>query len=397
MPSRNDSLTPEELARYSRHLALPEVGKAGQERLRASKVLVVGAGGLGSPAALYLAAAGVGTIGMADFDRVETHNLQRQILHGTEQVGNLKTTSAEKRLKSLNPHVAVRLHHEGVTPGNSVALFSEYDVIVDGSDNFPTRYLNNDSAFLAGKPVVYGSLFRFEGQASFFHPRAGTPCYRCLFPDPPAPDTVPNCSEAGVMGALPGIVGSLQAMEAIKHLLGIGETLRGRLLIFDLLTVRFRTLNIKKDPACPLCGEQARIKSIVPNNYDFSCASDGKTGPDPRMKSSDSGTCPLEVSVHEVQALLKESSGNVLLVDVREPHEVEICRIDGSRTLPMAEIPNHLDSLPHDRRLLVYCHHGYRSLQVTKYLRDKGFPAVSNVRGGIDAWGKEVDPSLPRY
>ena len=393
MPPTTDPLTPPELSRYSRHIILPEIGRSGQERLRRSRVLVVGAGGLGSPAALYLAAAGVGTLGLADFDRVEEHNLQRQILHGTRDVGTAKTDSAARRLRDLNPHVTVRPHPEGVTADNAVALFSEYDVVVDGSDNFPTRYLNNDSAYFAGKPLVYGSIFRFEGQASCFHPREGTPCYRCLFPDPPPPGAVPNCGEAGVIGALPGVIGSIQAMEAIKHLLNIGETLCGRLLTVDLLTAGFRTINLKKDPDCPLCGERARIRDIVAANYTTNCSAPSPGEPD----MTDSELPPLEVSVDEAKSLLDNAPGRALLLDVREPHEIEICRVAGSTCVPMNEIPQRIDSLPRDRHILVQCHHGGRSLRVTRYLRDRGFKAVSNIRGGIDAWAKTHDPEMARY
>ncbi len=397
MPLETAQLTPRELARYSRHIVLQEVGRKGQERLRSSKVLVVGAGGLGSPASLYLAAAGIGTIGVADFDRVEEHNLQRQILHGTTDVGNFKADSAEKQIHRLNPHVEIRLHEQGVSADNSVGLFSEYDVVVDGSDNFSTRYLNNDSAFFAGKPLVYGSIFKFEGQASFFNPRAGTPCYRCLFPEPPRPGAVPNCGEAGVFGALPGVIGSIQAMEAIKYLIGIGELLAGRLLVFDALRMNFRSLNLRKDPGCPLCGEQAEIDSVRSENYDFSCSA-GKNAEENSSGNRDKADpWPLEISVHKARSLLKADRSKVFLLDIREPYETEICRIEGSETIPMNEISEKLGSIPRDRHVLVFCHYGGRSLQTTKYLRNKGFPSVSNVAGGIDAWADEFDPSMPRY
>ncbi len=386
------ALSAQELTRYSRHLILPEVGREGQERLRRASVLIVGAGGLGSPAALYLAAAGIGRIGMADFDNVEEHNLQRQILHGSSDIGRPKVESAAARLTDLNPYIRISSHPDGLSPDNSTALFSKYDLILDGTDNFATRYLNNDSAFFAGKPLVYGSIFRFEGQASLFHPTDGTPCYRCLFPDPPPPGKIPNCADAGVLGALPGAIGSFQAIEAIKHLLGIGENLRGRLLIFDALAMTFRTINIKKDPDCPLCGGQPRISRIDPENYAFSCqqeadmeSGNGKGGP------------PLEVTVEETRGLVKRDSGDLDLLDVREPYEVEICRIAGAREIPMDHIPQRIDELPRDRPLLVYCHHGMRSLHVVKYLRDRGFPLAQSVRGGIDAWAREIDSGMARY
>ena len=384
-------LSPEELSRYSRHVLLEEVGVDGQRKLAAARVLVVGAGGLGSPAALYLAAAGVGVLGLADLDRVEEHNLQRQIVHDTAAVGQPKVESAARHLAALNPHVQLRLHEHGVTPANAVELFSGYDLIVDGSDNFPTRFLNTDAAFLAKRPLVYGSIFKFEGQVAVFDPAAGGPCYRCLFPEPPPPGSVPNCGEAGVFGALCGVIGSLQAMEAIKYLLGIGKSLRGRLLVFDALTVHFRTLNLPRDPHCPLCGDHPRIRRIDPAAYEFSCAAPVEAPVSGAME------IPPEVSVEEAQRLLKTGTDSAFLLDVREPYEVAICRIDGSRHIAMREVAARIDELPRDRRLLVMCHHGGRSRQVSDFLRTQGFPAVSNVAGGIAAWAERVDPTLRRY
>ena len=392
MPDAPPTLSPADLSRYSRHVLLDEVGVEGQRKLAAARVLVVGAGGLGSPAALYLAAAGVGTLGLADFDQVEEHNLQRQILHDTPAVGRPKVDSAAQRLAALNPGVQLRLHREGVTPANAIALFAGYDLIVDGADNFPTRYLNNDAAVLARRPLVYGSIFKFEGQVTVFDPAQGAPCYRCLFPAPPPPGIVPTCGEAGVFGALCGVIGSLQAMEAIKCLLGIGQSLRGRLLIYDALAQHFRLLNLKRDPGCPLCGREPRIRAIEAAAYDLSCAA-----PAPDASGGEPGSVPAEIPVEEARRLLGAREDRPILLDVREPYEVQICRIEGSEHVPMRSVPGRLDSLPRGRRILVLCHHGDRSRRVTEFLRARGFPAASNVQGGIAAWAERIDPSLRRY
>lgn len=388
--SKDNSLSPAELARYSRHILLPQVGVDGQSRLARSRALVIGAGGLGSPIALYLAAAGVGTIGIAEFDRVEEHNLQRQILHDTPSVGLPKAESARARIAALNPHVKVELHESGVDPARALAMFEGYDVIVDGTDNFPTRYLNNDAAFFAKKPLVYGSIFQFEGQLSVFDPADGAPCYRCLFPEPPPPGSVPNCGEAGVLGALCGVIGSLQAMEAIKVLLGIGDALRGRLMVFDALTTEFRSLKLRKDPECPLCGSSPRITSIEPGRYEQGCA------PTPPAAGPASDELPLEVDVHKAKEIAANGRGAVIL-DVREPFEHAIGVVEGSLLVPMRRIPETLPELPTDRSILVICHTGVRSLRVTEYLRARGFDRVSNIAGGIDAWSREIDSSIPRY
>lgn len=385
-------MTPQQIARYSRHILLPEVGLAGQEKLAAARILVIGAGGLGSPAALYLAAAGIGTLGIADFDRVEEHNLQRQILHDTASVGTPKTTSARDRLLGLNPDIRIELHDRGVTPDNAVDLFQQYDLIVDGSDNFATRYLNNDAAFFAHKPLVYGSIFRFEGQVSFFDPAAGGPCYRCLFPHPPAPGTVPNCAEAGVFGALCGMIGSLQAMEAIKFFLQAGELMRGKLLVIDALGSQFRTINLKKDPACPLCGREPTITAIDEAHYNQTC----EAPPAATTPIMSDETTPLEIDIAQAKQIL-DTDPNAVLLDVREPFELDICRIDGSLAIPMGTIPQNLGRLPRDQTILVQCHHGGRSRQVTEYLREHGFTRVSNVAGGIDAWATQFDPDMQRY
>ncbi len=382
-------LSPAELARYSRHILLDELGVAGQQKIAAARVLIIGAGGLGSPAALYLAAAGVGTLGIADFDRVETHNLQRQLLHDDSTVGELKVTSAARRLRSTNPFITVIEHPEGVTAGNALALFAAYDIIIDGTDNFSTRYLNNDAAALTRRPLVYGSIYRFEGQVSVFDPAQGGPCYRCLFPEPPATGTVPNCGEAGVLGALCGVIGSLQALEAVKLVTGIGEPLRGRLLTYDALGQNFSTLKIPRDPACRLCGAEAVITTLDPARYDFSCA------PAPLLMTPDS--VPLELTVEESHRLLNTAASDTHLIDVREPFEFEICAIPGAEPIPMRQIPEHLGDLPREKHLLIHCHHGGRSLRVTEYLRAQRFPRVSNVAGGIEAWAEQIDPTLRRY
>jgi len=385
-------LSPAELARYSRHILLENVGVPGQRRLAGARVLVIGAGGLGSPAALYLAAAGVGTLGIADFDRVELHNLQRQLLHDDASVGQPKVESAARRLRAVNPHLTVNVHPEGVTPANALALFAGYDVIVDGTDNFGARYLNNDAAVLARKPLVYGSVFKFDGQVTVFDSPGGGPCYRCLFPEPPAAGSVPGCGEAGVLGALCGVIGSLQALEAIKLISGVGETLRGRLLTYDALAQRFQTLQLAPSPECPVCGTHASIRDLRPERYVAACSS--SPAPAATMNTTE---YPLEISVTEAKALLAEAPAGVRIIDVREPFEWEICRVDGSTHIPMRQIPEQVDALPRDRHLLILCHAGARSRRVTEFLRARGLNAVSNIGGGIDAWAVEIEPGMQRY
>ena len=384
MPDPLPELSPAELARYSRHILLDEIGVDGQRRLAAARVLVIGAGGLGSPAALYLGAAGIGTIGIADLDAVEMHNLQRQLLHDTASVGEPKVASAARRLRALNPHIRVIEHPGGIDAANAVATFSTYDVIVDGTDNFPARYLNNDAAFFARRPLVFGSVFKFEGQVSVFDTPRGAPCYRCLFPDPPASGSVPGCGEAGVLGALCGVIGSLKALEAIKLVTGIGEPLAGRLLTYNALVPRFDTLAFGRDAACPLCGAAPTIHSVE-------STSARSSAPAP------SAEFPLEISVAAAQHHLASETGRAMLIDVREPWETQICRLENSVLIPLRRVPENLPSLPRDRHLLILCHHGWRSRQVTEFLRERGFTAVSNVAGGIDAWAEQLDPSLPRY
>ncbi len=393
-------LSAEETARYSRHIMLPEIGLEGQERLKQARVLVIGAGGLGSPAALYLAAAGVGTIGLADFDRVEAHNLQRQVLHATEDIGRAKTESAARHLRALNPHVRIAQHTGGVRPDNAVELFADHDLIVDGSDNFPTRYLNTDAAFFAKRPLVYGSIFKFEGQVTVFDPHAGGPCYRCLFPEPPPPGSVPNCGEAGVLGALCGMIGSAQAMEAIKRLAGIRDGLVGRLLVIDALAMSFRSLNLRKDPDCPLCGAHASIRTIEPQRYAGGCAVPPAAEPDPAGEQpaparDETGPLPLEIDVQTAARLFARKGAR--LIDVREPFELNICRIDGATHIPMRRIAQHIEELPAGVPLLILCHHGARSMQVAQFLRARGFDRASNVGGGIDAWAREIAPDMQRY
>jgi adenylyltransferase/sulfurtransferase len=374
----------EELLRYGRHLILPEVGLQGQRRLKASSVLLVGAGGLGSPLALYLAAAGVGRLGIVDFDRVEESNLQRQVLYGTASLGRAKLAAAKARLADLNPHVQVEAHADRLTSANALDLLRRYDVVADGTDNFPTRYLVNDACVLLGKPNVYGSIFRFEGQASVFDARRG-PCYRCLYPQPPPPGLVPSCAEGGVLGVLPGVVGLLQGVEILKLLLDLGEALIGRLLLFDALAMRFREVRLEKDPACPICGEQPTIRELV--DYEAFC---GLT------PASAAGEAELfEIGPRELAAVLERGEGK--LIDVREPHEYEIAHIEGARLIPLDRLPERLGELDSSEEIVLHCHTGERSMRALELLRQSGFRKLKNLRGGIDAWSREVDPEVPRY
>ena len=374
-------LTREETARYSRHLIMPEVTADGQRRLKAARVLCIGAGGLGSPAALYLAAAGVGTIGIVDFDDVDLSNLQRQILHGTKDVGRSKLESARDRLRDINPDIDIELHQCRFSSENASEIVSEYDVVVDGSDNFATRYLSNDVCVFEKKPNVYGSVFRFEGQTTVFAPHLGGPCYRCLFPEPPPPESVPNCAQAGVLGVLPGIIGLLQAIEAIKLIVGIGEPLIGRLLHFEALNVKFRELNLRRDPHCPVCGDNPTIFS--PIDYDQFCGvRDEKMVP--------------AISVNELKRKM-DAREAFELVDVREPFEYEIARIDGAQLIPLGEIANRADELQRGQQIVVHCHSGTRSAQAVRLLQQRGFSNVYNLEGGIDAWSEQIDPSVPKY
>lgn len=374
-------LTKAELARYDRHLIMPEVGPEGQKKLKNASVLCVGAGGLGSPLALYLAAAGVGRIGIVDFDVVDESNLQRQIIHDTLSVGTSKLKSAEKRLKALNPYVNVELHEMRLTSANAVELFKKYDVIADGTDNFATRYLVNDACVLTGKPNAYGSIFRFEGQLAVFGLKDG-PCYRCLYPEPPPPGLVPSCSEAGVLGVLPGVIGTMQAIEALKLILGIGRPLSGRLMLYDALEQSWRTLNVKKDAACPVCSKNATI--TAPIDYEAFCG----------LKEKPVSTIP-EISVQDLKSKLDKKEKFVLL-DVREPHEYEIAKIPGSTLIPLGKLPERFGELDKGAKLIVHCKMGGRSAKACQFLREKGYDAT-NVAGGINAWSEAVDPSVPQY
>lgn len=375
-------LTPEERARYSRHLIMPEVTLDGQRRLKAARVLCIGAGGLGSPAVLYLAAAGVGTIGLIDADRVELSNLQRQLLHGTADVGQPKLESARDRVREVNPNVEVQLHHGRFTSANAMEIVPDYDVVVDGSDNFPTRYLSSDVCVFARKPNIYGSVFRFDGQTTVFAPHLGGPCYRCLFPEPPAAGTVPNCAEAGVLGVLPGVVGMLQAIEAIKLILGLGDSLLGRLLHFDALKMKFREFKLRRDSECPVCGENPTI--TAPIDYEQFCGATDNTA-----------TVP-EISVGELKR--KQDAGETyLLLDVREPNEYEIARIEGAKLIPLGQLAARVEELRDGREIVIHCHSGMRSAHAVQMLRKAGLQNVFNLAGGIDAWSEEIDPSVPRY
>ena len=367
------SLSSEELLRYSRHLLIPEVGVEGQTRLKNSSVLLVGTGALGSPAALYLAAAGVGRIGLVDADVVDASNLQRQILHGESWIGKPKLESAAARLREVNPHVTVESHPVRLTPDNAMEIAARYDLIVDGSDNFPTRFLTNDAAFLLGKPLVHGAIHRFEGQAAVFAPRLGGPCYRCLLPNMPAPGSVPSCQEAGVFGVLPGIIGSIQAMEALKLLLGIGTVPLGRLTVYDALRSNFRTLKLKRDPRCGLCGDSPRIRSV--HNAETTAAIACEVA-DPAMKS---------ISVSELREMMA-GDFNGMLIDVREPFEHAVSQIEGAVLIPLGTLAQRLGELPRDREILIHCKAGGRSAKAVRLLLDHQFTRVTNVAGGIDAW-----------
>jgi len=372
-------LSNEERVRYSRHLTMPEVGIDGQRRLKAAHVLCIGAGGLGSPSALYLAAAGVGTIGIVDFDDVDLSNLQRQILHGTKDIGRSKLESARDRLRDANPNIEVQLHECRFSSENASELVARYDLVVDGSDNFPTRYLSNDVCVFARRPNIYGSIFRFDGQSSVFAPHLGGPCYRCLFPEPPAPGTIPNCAEAGVLGVLPGIIGMVQAIEAIKLILGVGEPLIGRLLHFEALKMKFRELKLRRDPQCPVCGDAPTI--TAPIDYEQFC---GIAADVPA------------ISVHDLKRK-RDAREAIQLIDVREPFEFEIARIDGAKLIPLGQLANRLHELKQNGQTVVHCHTGMRSAQAVQMLRQTGFTNVYNLEGGIDAWANEIDPAMQKY
>jgi len=377
-------LSPAELVRYSRHLTLPEVGPGGQQRLKAARVLIVGAGGLGSPAALYLAAAGVGTIGLVDFDAVDPSNLQRQVLHGTGAIGRSKLESARERLGDLNPEVRVEAFPERLSSSNARRLVGSFDLTLDGSDNFPTRYLVSDASVLERKVYVYGSVFRFEGQVSVFG-AAGGPCYRCLFAEPPPPDLIPNCADAGVLGVLPGVIGTLQAVEAIKLILGIGDPLVGRLLLYDALRASVREVRLHRDPACAVCGDQPSVRQLV--DYEVFCGVSPVGAP---------AATEIEIAPRSLDALRSGPAGAVVLVDVREPWEFDLARIEGSRLIPFGELSDRLGELDSRATIVTVCHRGARSIVAQQVLAGAGYRAKS-LAGGIDRWSVEVDPGVPRY
>jgi sulfur-carrier protein adenylyltransferase/sulfurtransferase len=380
-------LTTDELSRYSRHLILPEVGMEGQQRLKAAKVLCVGAGGLGSPLAFYLAAAGIGTLGLVDFDVVDASNLQRQIIHSTADIGRKKLDSAAEKLRALNPALKVVKHETILSSTNALEILKDYDIVADGTDNFPTRYLVNDACVLLGKPNVYGSIFRFEGQASVFATEAG-PCYRCLYPEPPPPGLVPSCAEGGVLGILPGLVGVIQATEVIKLILGQGEPLVGRLLLVDALAMRFRELKLRKNPDCPVCGANPTVTHLI--DYQQFCGIKPET---PQEKTLKNGIP--QISVTELKRRL-DANDDLLVLDVREPFEYQIANI-GGKLIPQNEVPQRLAELDRDREIVVHCKSGGRSQRIAEFLAQNGYTKVSNLAGGILAWADQIDPKVPKY
>src|SRR6202142_1195309 len=378
-------LSNDEIPRYSRHLILPEVGMEGQQKLKAAKVLCVGTGGLGAPLSLYLAAAGVGTLGLVDFDVVDASNLQRQIIHSTATVGMLKVDSAEIMLKGLNPFMNVVKHNTMLTSANALEIFKDYDIIADGTDNFQTRYLVNDACVLSGnKPNAYGSIFRFEGQASVFATKDG-PCYRCLYPEPPPPGLVPSCAEGGVLGILPGLVGVMQATEVIKLILGIGDPLIGRLLLIDALGMKFRELKLRKNPDCPVCGTHPTVTKLI--DYNEFCGIRGEEKPV-------SSGVP-EIQVEELKRRL-DAKEDLFVLDVREPHEYQICNL-GGHLIPLNDLPNRVSELDSSREIVVHCKMGGRSAKAVAFLQQSGFAKVHNLAGGITAWSDRVDPKVPKY
>jgi len=380
-------LSNEEISRYSRHLILPEVGMAGQKKLKATSVLCIGTGGLGSPISMYLAAAGIGKIGIVDFDVVDYSNLQRQIIHGTDDVDRPKVQSGKETLNSINPEVEVIVHETMLNSENAIEIIEPYDIVVDGTDNFPTRYLTNDACVLLKKPNVYGSIFRFEGQASVFAPELGGPCYRCLYPEPPPPGMVPSCAEGGVLGVLPGIIGCIQATEIIKLALGKGDLLINRLMLYSALDMKFRELKLRPDPKCPICGENPTITELI--DYQEFCG----IGVEPEGAEAH----PDEVSVQDMKSAMEESSSGVAFLDVREYDEVEIARIDGVPLIPLGELPQRFTELDPNQTIYIHCKMGGRSLKAVELLKNQGFKYCKSVAGGINAWSDEIDSSVPRY
>src|SRR5580658_2956546 len=385
LPKQDVKLSKEEILRYSRHLIMPEVGMEGQLKLKQAQVLLIGAGGLGAPLGLYLAAAGVGRLGIVDFDVVDFTNLQRQITFSTSDVGRPKIQAAKERLAGMNPSIRIDTYETRLTSSNALDLFRDYDIIVDGTDNFPTRYLVNDACVLLNKPNVYGSIFRFEGQTTVFH-YPGGPCYRCLYPEPPPPGLVPSCAEGGVLGVLPGIVGAIQAMETIKLILGTGEPLAGRLLLFDALAMRFRELRLRKNPACPICGEHRTITKLI--DYEEFCGIRGEEAP------AMTDGIP-EITATELKAR-QDRGDKLFILDVREPHEYQICNLNG-KLIPLGELPRRVNELDSSVEMVVHCRSGKRSADAIHFLQTAGFKKLWNLKGGVLAWADEVDPRMPKY
>ena len=380
-------LTNDEIRRYSRHLILPEVGLAGQKKICSTSVLCIGAGGLGSPIAMYLAAAGIGKIGLVDFDVVDFSNLQRQIIHGTEDVGRLKTESAKETINSINPNCEVVIHNTRISSENALDIIGQYDIVVDGTDNFPTRYLTNDACVLLKKPNAYGSIFRFEGQASVFAPHLGGPCYRCLYPEPPPPGMVPSCAEGGVLGVLPGIIGCIQATEILKLALGKGSSLVGRLLLFNALDMNFRELKLRRDPQCPLCGEHPTITRLI--DYEQFCGIPAE----PAVTALN----PDEVTVQEMKRALTDPKLGIKVIDVREQDEYQIAHVDGVPLIPLNSLPQRFTELDPNQTLYIHCKSGVRSLKAVKFLQEQGFNYAKSVKGGINAWSDEIDHHVAKY
>ena len=380
-------LNNDEIRRYSRHLILPEVGLSGQKKIRGTSVLCIGAGGLGSPIAMYLAAAGIGKLGILDFDVVDFSNLQRQIIHGTDDVNRPKTQSAKETIASINPNVEVVVHNTRISSENALELIHPYDIVVDGTDNFPTRYLTNDACVLLKKPNVYGSIFRFEGQASVFAPHLGGPCYRCLYPEPPPPGMVPSCAEGGVLGVLPGIVGTIQATEILKLAIGRGSSLVGRLLLFNALEMKFRELKLRRDPRCPICGDHPTITKLI--DYEQFCG----IIPEPANPAMN----PDEVTVQEMKRALDNPQLGIQVLDVRETDEQQIAQVAGVPLLPLSQLPQRFTELDPNRQYYLHCKSGIRSLRALQFLREQGFKYLKSVKGGITAWSDEIDHNIPKY
>ncbi|MEK7685016.1 MAG: molybdopterin-synthase adenylyltransferase MoeB [Verrucomicrobiota bacterium] len=380
-------LNNDEIRRYSRHLILPEVGLAGQKKICSTGVLCIGAGGLGSPIAMYLAAAGIGKLGVLDFDAVDFSNLQRQIIHSTPDVGRPKTESARETINGINPNTEVVLHQTRITSENALEIINQYDIVVDGTDNFPTRYLTNDACVLLKKPNVYGSIFRFDGQASVFAPHLGGPCYRCLYPEPPPPGMVPSCAEGGVLGVLPGIIGCIQATEILKLALGKGSSLIGRLLLFNALEMKFRELKLRRDPQCPLCGENPTITKLI--DYEQFCGIPAE----PATPAAH----PDEVTVQDMKRALEDPKLAIQVVDVRDPDEYQIAHVNGVKLIPLGTLPNRFTELDPNQQIYLHCKSGLRSMKAVKFLQERGYKYVKSVKGGINAWADDIDPSVPKY